>query len=260
MNALCNHDAMAVWAVVRAARGGLDPAAVSERIGFAPARVARLLNQLERAGLLERRGAESPVFRAKMDELRVAYDGVDGEPLRRLFARWHDSRVEYFDQMLAEAPAKPATRPSGFCGSGSARLNSAEQARLRLLLQQIGNLMRNAAMRRATSTARPDEEHERTYAVLLRTSELASEPLPQPNILFERNSPSAASETGSVGPSRLSPRERQVAEALATGLSRPEIARQLGRSPHTIVTLSKRIYQKLAIRRRAELVRIMSEP
>lgn len=40
---------------------------------------------------------------------------------------------------------------------------------------------------------------------------------------------------------------------LSSGLSRPEIARKLGISLNTVGTLSKRIYAKLGVRRRAEL-------
>ncbi|MFM7806862.1 MAG: response regulator transcription factor, partial [Planctomycetota bacterium] len=52
----------------------------------------------------------------------------------------------------------------------------------------------------------------------------------------------------------LSAREREVAIALVGGSTLPEIARQFGRSPHTIGTLTRRIYRKLGIRRRAQLV------
>lgn len=51
----------------------------------------------------------------------------------------------------------------------------------------------------------------------------------------------------------LSPRELEVARALDAGKSRPQIARELGLSEHTIVTLSKRIYKKLGVHSRAEL-------
>ncbi len=51
----------------------------------------------------------------------------------------------------------------------------------------------------------------------------------------------------------LSPRELEVARSLDLGKSRPQIARELGLSEHTIVTLSKRIYRKLGVHSRAEL-------
>lgn len=51
----------------------------------------------------------------------------------------------------------------------------------------------------------------------------------------------------------LSPRELEVARALEAGKSRPQIARELGLSEHTVVTLSKRIYKKLGVHNRTEL-------
>jgi DNA-binding NarL/FixJ family response regulator len=51
----------------------------------------------------------------------------------------------------------------------------------------------------------------------------------------------------------LSPRELEVARALDAGKSRPQIARDLALSEHTIVTMSKRIYRKLGVHSRTEL-------
>ena len=57
----------------------------------------------------------------------------------------------------------------------------------------------------------------------------------------------------------LSPRELLVAKALGKGKSRPQIARDLGLSAHTVVTMSRRIYQKLGVHSRAELsVRLLA--
>lgn len=55
----------------------------------------------------------------------------------------------------------------------------------------------------------------------------------------------------------LAPRERQIARALADGLSRPQIAKMLGVSPSTVATLSTRIHRKLGVRSRAQLTRVM---
>ena len=52
----------------------------------------------------------------------------------------------------------------------------------------------------------------------------------------------------------LSPREREVAIALVSGATLPEIARKLGRSQHTVSELTRRLYRKLGVRRRAQLV------
>lgn len=58
----------------------------------------------------------------------------------------------------------------------------------------------------------------------------------------------------------LSQREREVARLLADGMSCPEISQRLVVSVNTVRTVTKRIYQKLGIRRRAELVNWVRGP
>jgi DNA-binding CsgD family transcriptional regulator/DNA-binding transcriptional regulator GbsR (MarR family) len=58
----------------------------------------------------------------------------------------------------------------------------------------------------------------------------------------------------------LSPREREVGRLLGDGRSCPEIATQLGLSVNTVRTITKRLYAKVGIRRRAELVNWLRGP
>ena len=55
----------------------------------------------------------------------------------------------------------------------------------------------------------------------------------------------------------LSTREREVAEALGGGSTKREIAEKLGVKFSTINTLVTRIYRKLGVTRRAQLVNII---
>lgn len=59
---------------------------------------------------------------------------------------------------------------------------------------------------------------------------------------------------GTHGP-EATPRELQVAELAAAGLSDYETARRLGISYHTVRTHLRRLYSRLDISTRAELVR-----
>ncbi|MBS1878295.1 MAG: helix-turn-helix transcriptional regulator [Actinobacteria bacterium] len=56
--------------------------------------------------------------------------------------------------------------------------------------------------------------------------------------------------------SALSPRECEVAELVAVGLTDREIAERLILSPHTVRHHVKRVYQKLDVRSRVELARL----
>lgn len=61
--------------------------------------------------------------------------------------------------------------------------------------------------------------------------------------------------TSSVRPPGLSPREWDVAQALATGKRSPAVAQALGISVHTVRNHTKAIYRKLGISTQAELRR-----
>ncbi len=68
-----------------------------------------------------------------------------------------------------------------------------------------------------------------------------------------RNDPSV-SEAAQVEAPQLSPRERELLEYLARGLSRKEAARVMNLSPHTVAEYVQGIYRKLQVKSRGEAV------
>jgi DNA-binding NarL/FixJ family response regulator len=66
--------------------------------------------------------------------------------------------------------------------------------------------------------------------------------------------PAPASDALLAGEVRLSARESEVLSFIAKGFSTCEIARLLGISPHTVTTHVKKIYQKLAVHSRGEVI------
>ena len=58
----------------------------------------------------------------------------------------------------------------------------------------------------------------------------------------------------------LSVREREIARMLADGQSCPEIAQSLALSVNTVRTVTKRLYAKIGVRRRAELANWLRSP
>jgi DNA-binding CsgD family transcriptional regulator len=75
-----------------------------------------------------------------------------------------------------------------------------------------------------------------------------------PTAAPDEPSPSISPVAASCDVSRLSPRELQIAQMAANGLSSKEIAAHIGLSPHTVRNHLKRIYAKLGVRSRVELV------
>lgn len=70
--------------------------------------------------------------------------------------------------------------------------------------------------------------------------------------------PAARTARGMPHKRTLSPRELQVAQAMAGGLTRKELAQALGLSTNTIGTMLKRVYAKLGVNRRAQLAQVMA--
>jgi DNA-binding NarL/FixJ family response regulator len=60
---------------------------------------------------------------------------------------------------------------------------------------------------------------------------------------------------GATAPDPVSPREREVLAAFATGATNPAIAADLGLSPNTVKQHASSIFRKLGVRNRAEAVR-----
>jgi DNA-binding NarL/FixJ family response regulator len=71
--------------------------------------------------------------------------------------------------------------------------------------------------------------------------------------LLRRFQPSPAAAPAAAGPP-LTPRERQVLQLIAKGLSYQRIAETLSMSPHTVTTHIKQIYRKLEVNSRGEAV------
>ena len=273
-DALCDFQAMGIWETLRESASGLSASEIAATLNLPLTVVQPTLDRLIELELVKRRpagrGRRSTTFAVTVHELHVSFEGLEPRTFAELFTRWHESRTQYFDLMLKHQAPRGDAKPRGFCASGWANMTMEERAKLSMLIDQIGSLMRNTSRRKSPvqGTASPAETTEltdtRKYGLLVREVDLASDPPPQPNIKFFRPSsqsqkPSAAS-TAATPKARngLAPRERQVADAMAAGLSRPEIAKQLGLSPNTVVTISGRVYRKLGVRNRAQLVRAIA--
>jgi len=262
IDALCDIEAMAVWELLRSARAGRSAEEVAGLASLSLTRTRLILEQLITLRLVESRpagrGRRLTTYRVTVPELRISHEGMPPEMIGKMLARWSESRVEYFNRALKDGISTGGPAPSGFCGSGAMHLTAEERGRLKSLIHQIGVLLRSAARRDPPPDSSSDSEaNQGLYAVLIRMPKLHTMPLPTPAISFAPGFAGTTDGVKRIDRGTLAPREREVAEALAGGMSRPEIAQRLGLSPHTVATLSKRIDKKLGIRNRTELVRVM---
>jgi DNA-binding CsgD family transcriptional regulator len=93
-------------------------------------------------------------------------------------------------------------------------------------------------------------------AVSVRLEPLSGDLLPLPDVWMTPRSKLAGAPTGEAdksGVPTLAPREREVALALAEGLTRAHVAERMGVSVHTVSTLARRAYRKLGVTSQAAL-------
>lgn len=220
---------------------------------------ARLVRAVRAGG-----GHRSIRYAAVPPPLRIRFRGGDPEDARRLaeFVRTVRARVErrIADAGVAEPPGGPAwSFDSLYLPVISANERDELIARVRRVTDFLGMLeqrraSRKSARRPTVERAEPSTQH----VVELRVRPLPSAlPAELAVEFFASKSGIGKTPVPAASTASLAPRELQVARALADGLSRPQIATLLGVSPHTVVTLSTRVYRKLGVRSRAQLTRTM---
>jgi DNA-binding CsgD family transcriptional regulator/DNA-binding Lrp family transcriptional regulator len=140
------------------------------------------------------------------------------------------------------------------------RLTESEAQEVRRLLGSIADLLNGAASRKPSWR---DGLGPPNHAVHLRLEPINEPALPTPHLLLapvgqEVTGPSRPA-AGSNGRDVLSPRERQIGAAYLRGLTRREIAAELGLSYNSVATFTKRLYTKLGIKRRGALAGRLAE-
>lgn len=128
------------------------------------------------------------------------------------------------------------------------------------LLGSIASLLNDCASRKPSwrDGLRPPN-----YAVSLRLAPVTVPAMPTPILQFvpegSEAMPTVRTAATSHGRDLLSPRERQIGAAYLRGLTRKEIAAELGLSENSVATFTKRLYTKLGIRRRGALAGRLAE-
>ena len=273
LEVLCDEDALAAWELARRARAGVSVQEVAGCLGRPLVAVRAAVDRLEAAGLVEARragrGRKFMTYRTTTESLRIAVDDIEPDELAAAMERVHAARAARFDRLVARAAGLPGGSGDGngdangngddwrCCAHASAPLLPEEIERIRGIVAHIEEILRFASRRTEQGdTARPDADMGKPYALLVQMAPAAGTAPPLPDVQFVRNGdgdpPPRTPANGS-----LSPRERQVAEGLASGLTRLQIAEQLGLSPHTVGTLTRRVYRKLGARNRAQMVRAL---
>ncbi len=189
-----------------------------------------------------------------MERLVVVYDRAS-ETDRALMRSMEGGMREYSRSVIDGVESAKRTNPQGnigIYGVTSVLLLEEDACAVRDAFRSAYALLVEAECRARDSRIAAEA---RGYHVTVEMRELNEPELPMAEIFMVEQS--IADENRRIlnqaASMLLSPRELMVARALGEGKSRPQIARDLGLSAHTVVTMSRRIYRKLGIHSRAEL-------
>lgn len=189
--------------------------------------------------------------------------------MRRMIRAYSRSAIDRNDDL--EMRAYPDRQK--FRGHQSFMLTRSEAAEVMQALRTAWELITQVEARAQTraSKARPASpsaatapsaappaggEEEHPYHIAIEFRPLRSPELPLADLgVWEKGTIARELEYLTKLPSNLlTDREREIAQRLAAGGTRPEVAAALGVAPSTIASATKRIYAKLGVRSRAEFV------
>lgn len=257
---LLDNQAMSLWELLR--RVG-KPCSVVDLAGWAscPVSVAQLaMDRLSNFGLVESVPAggrrRSVAFRSTHDRIVLAGSPRDATD-RALLKRYYEDSQEANDRIFGSGAAferswRPGELFEFLCAPVC--LNEIEMHELRRRLDHLMQFVKLVRSKHNGLSILPPPKC--NYYVTVRVQPLARPVLSQPDITVGPRGqvPPPQFPEPEKGWHSLTAREREVAIALVGGFTLPEIAKHFGRSRHTINSLTRRIYGKLGIRRRAQLV------
>lgn len=260
MELLFDEEAMAIWELLR--RRGKPTATVEiarvTHLDFAEAQSR--LDRLHEHGLVEvlpaRTGRRVPTYRTTCKRIGIVLrsnDKVDYALWDSYGVRVREAAEKLARNQLPLGNSKEDERARAFYVMPM-RLSTAEMSELRHRLDELTAFLRMLQERHSGEDGTDDFGC--NYRFEMQLQPLSEPVLPQPVVLMRLIDRSPEQGLERVDPmSKLSQRERQVAQAIVRGRSRSETAVELSLQPGTIATLTKRIYRKLGVTNRLELAR-----
>lgn len=226
------------------------------------AEVQRGLDALVDAGMMEklpvRADRRHPTYRTRHETVIVTFNPDDpaqvrtAESIGKAYLDHGKAQIGAFldGDGTPEGLMRPGWRHQSYC---NARLSPEDIGELRRRIRAVHEFL--AGLQSQVKGVEPTESPHCNTQVFIQVlpTDPPALPLPEIRVVPHHLVREAREAATSNGMHLLSARERQVAMQLARGMSRPEVARELGVSVNTVATISKRIYAKLGVRRRAEL-------
>lgn len=254
------------WEVLRRCRKAMTARQLAESCGVEIGLAQRSLDRLIDAGLVDRvpagRGRKQVSYRSVAPEVLFSWDPdvpAQAKLVADVLSGFRDLSRAILDRNAASEPDAGPPKPC-FNAFATVTLRKDEVDRINRLLRAICEVLDAADMRaeaRSAGTLAPEpaDDGEWPYHLSLeqRPLRLSEPPIPHFELWDKRSVPRETERAKRAASQLLTARELAVAQRLASGESRPQIASALGLSINTIASTSKRVYTKLGVHTRADL-------
>lgn len=263
--ALNDLELMQRWETLRRTASEMTVQQFAAICGLGPAAAQAALDQLIEAGLVVRlrasRSRRHIAFRSVATDVILAWNPEIPEQ-RAAVRDFHLairalSRTILDRHLASESSSKP--RPC-FYGYASVMLTAQEVDTVHRLLRAACEVIDEADIRaedraRGAYTGDIGPETEMPYHLTVENRPLSypEPPIPHFELWDEQSVPREIDRTTQAASRVLTRRELEIAKRLASGETRPIIAKALGLTVNTIATVCKRIHAKLGVHTRAEL-------
>lgn len=255
---LADFEALSLLGSLGRSRGWKTMSAIGAMPGARVADLPAALARLVTLGLVERsaRGpSRSAAYRAANAPLVVTFDPADPRTSYRLAA----ARLALMGHLrrLGSARASRAARKGAGWRRESVAVLPLDEESMEVVRACLGRIdaCLQAASETADSSATAGKDDRPCFRVQVSVDPVEARSVSIPVVLLmARDEASSRTRAGGVAARpRLSGREREVAEALSSGLTKREAAAKLGLTFASVNTLTVRAYRKLGITRRAQL-------
>lgn len=262
---LGEFDALRTWEFLRSARAAVTVAELEQATGLDRRLLQEHLDVLGRFRLVEsvraRKPRKSIGYRVTTERIVVTFDDGRAESVERAMASSDSVRRE-FERCVAQYadPAFHSTTGVRFRHHSIQHFTKEDFAELRRRVLALIEFL--AAPRPRPPQPRGMDADSLvppafcSQAISIRLDPIAGKLLPLPSVWMTPRSKlerSTVSEVDKTGLAALAPREREVALALADGLTRAHVAARMQLSVHTVATLARRVYRKLGVSSQAAL-------
>ncbi len=262
---LRDFEALRTWEVLRSARTAATIAELAQATGLERCVLQEHVDLLAKHGLVDavraRKPRKSVGYRVATDRIVVTFDDRRVESVERAMSSSESVRREF--ERCVERHADPAFHPAvgvRFRQRSIQHFTKEDFAELRRRMLAVIEFL-------AAPRPRPPQPRGSrvgsiapavfcNQAIALRLDPIVGQLLPlpavwmTPRLKLERGEPANADKTGLPA---LAPREREVALALADGLSRAHVAERMQLSVHTVATLARRVFRKFGVSSQAAL-------